>query len=662
MAVALGAMLIAASMLADWLPGAASSALGWKQVLACMTGIALLAAGLLPKTRWRGSATAVRWLIAIWLAVTSFALSRVAPVLAASWASWVLLGYAAAICALIPLRVGILVFIGLLVLHLTLTAVSRVKIDLTGMPLTMLDVRIALDNPQGLSDAAFSSNWTLDALYLLLIVALLCLLVVGFQALRDIIAQRHDRKRLLDVACRALAACAVFLLVSVYLDVLYAAMARDRSSVGSRSRRTPLQVGRCTAVSCIFTSHQVRGRTGDFFRSDLTGSPPAADEIRNSVLRQVGFSPGSPQSANRPNIVVVLAESTFDPDRAFRLQGTWNDGLFLPGPRTAAVGPLRVNPVGGGTWITEFETITGLDSRLFGYAGWYTHASLSPFVERSFASHLRKRGYRTSAFFPHRADFYNARRAYARYGFESMADSDDLGSDVQINDDVEMAERVVKSLGASPAAPRLAYVLFIGNHFPHECNADSGGFTARFLDSDDFTVNCELNVYLQRLDSTTFARRRRVRGIPRGHRDAYGAPLCPAGLWGHQPASFTGSRSAVVRDYRPYRRSPDLHMTFFRIQTSMPGRLTCCEPAPPATVLPTLLSAFVADRPEDIYLGENLWLYERCGLDAIGNEYVNSLNSMQPATDNHRSPECTRAYEQAIAAFRSSNIIRIAEE
>ena len=617
MAVALGAMLIAASVLADWLPGAASSAFGWKQVLACMTGIALLAAGLLPKTRWRGSATAVRWLIAIWLAVTSFALSRVAPVLAASWASWVLLGYAAAICALIPLRVGILVFIGLLVLHLTLTAVSRVKIDLTGMPLTMLDVRIALDNPQGLWDAL--SLPTGPSMHSTCCSSLRCCTSLSSASRRCAISSRNGsiangfstsrvgrwRHAQCFCWCPSTSMCC---------------MQPWRGTV-----RRGISVASCAStggsVYCRFLHIHVTSSRGGLVTSSGRISPghrPPRMRFEIPYCAMLAFLPAlRNRQIDRTSLWFWRNRPSIRTGRSvYREPGTTDYFCRVRGrSRRAPEG----QSCRGGTWITEFETITGLDSRLFGYAGWYTHASLSPFVERSFfASHLRKRGYRTSAFFPHRADFYNARRAYARYGFESMADSDDLGSDVQINDDVEMAERVVKSLGASPAAPFFAYVLFIGNHFPHECNAeDSGGFTARFLDSDDFTVNCELNVYLQRLDSTTHA----VGAFEEYLADIEtrtGRPYVLLVFGDHQPASFTGSRSAVVRDYRPYRRSPDLHMTFFRIQTSMPGRLTCCEPAPPATVLPTLLSAFVADRPEDIYLGENLWLYERCGSDAIG--------------------------------------------
>jgi hypothetical protein len=51
--------------------------------------------------------------------------------------------------------------------------------------------------------------------------------------------------------------------------------------------------------------------------------------------------------------------------------------LFEPNPLTQALGSLYVNAVGGGTWLSEFESIVGVDERLFGYAGYYTHASLS---------------------------------------------------------------------------------------------------------------------------------------------------------------------------------------------------------------------------------------------------------------------------------------------
>ena len=121
--------------------------------------------------------------------------------------------------------------------------------------------------------------------------------------------------------------------------------------------------------------------------------------MRAAVLQYMDFSAGNTDARVQPNIMVVLAESTFDPGATFRLEGHWNDALFRAGEFTAANGLLRVNAMGGGTWITEFETIVGLDSSMFGYSGMYTHASLSPFVDHSIATYLRERGYHTSAFF-----------------------------------------------------------------------------------------------------------------------------------------------------------------------------------------------------------------------------------------------------------------------
>ena len=120
------------------------------------------------------------------------------------------------------------------------------------------------------------------------------------------------------------------------------------------------------------------------------GKALKAEEIRNAIDQYVTLKKA--ESQNYPNIVILLAESTFDPNLAFHLSKPVRNGLFERGAHTQALGPLFVNAVGGGTWISEFESITGLDSRLFAYMGYYTHSSLAPHVGDSFPRYLKRRG------------------------------------------------------------------------------------------------------------------------------------------------------------------------------------------------------------------------------------------------------------------------------
>jgi hypothetical protein len=357
--------------------------------------------------------------------------------------------------------------------------------------------------------------------------------------------------------------------------------------------------------------------------------------------------------------MVVLAESTFDPGATFRLEGEWNDAIFRAGEHTAANGLLRVNAMGGGTWITEFETIVGLDSRLFGYSGMYTHASLSPFVDQSIAFYMRQHGYRTSAFFPHGGDFYNARNAYANYGFETILDSEDLGRGAWMETDGEIAESVRAAMGPAPQAPFFSYVLFIENHSPHDCGAgDSTGFAVRFADTQAFTPNCALHEYLRRLDSTTSAVQSLL-GYLADIETRTGRPFVLLVFGDHQPHTFAGT-GGFHYDYGAFRKVADTRMTFFHILSSVPGkRLRCCSVIPSATLLPTLVSGYVASSPDDVYLGVNLWLHDRCGTDAVGRDFGRFMGKLAPQVIGERTDACSAAYERALRSYRTSGVVRL---
>jgi hypothetical protein len=74
-------------------------------------------------------------------------------------AEWVLIGYVAALCALLPSRVDVLTLAGVAGLHMLLTWVIDIKSGLTGMPLTVLDLKIALSDPSAVWSALGMPRW-----------------------------------------------------------------------------------------------------------------------------------------------------------------------------------------------------------------------------------------------------------------------------------------------------------------------------------------------------------------------------------------------------------------------------------------------------------------------------------------------------------------------
>ena len=575
-------------------------------------------------------------------------------------ATWTLLGLVAAACLLLPAPFGLATFVGVMGLHFLLTWISHLKTGLTSLPLTVLDIRIALANPAGLWDALALPQWTRYVAGGAIAIVLLCWLGAGLLVVARFVTSDRRRVTSRGPLLRLAAVGIVAVLGLARLEALYAAAAMDNSTW--QLAGVAALAERMGALPFLGYSYDLESQsTGDIYRDEPGVTPPDPSEVRQAVLQYMDFAVGTARSPVQPNIMVVLAESTFDPGQTFRLQGDWNDALFRPGEHTTASGLLRVNAMGGGTWITEFETIVGLDARLFGYAGMYTHASLSPFVEQSLPRYLRQHGYRTSAFFPHGGDFYNARNAYANYGFETISDSGDLGRGAWMKTDREVADSVRAALGPEPVAPFFSYVLFIENHSPHYCAArNEQGFAVRFADTQEFAPNCALHEYLRRLDSTTTA----VQSLQAYLADLEartGRPFVLLVFGDHQPHTFS-STGGFQYDYSAFRRNTDTHLTFFHVISTVPGRkLHCCTVVPPATMLPTLLSGYVASSPDDVYLGINLWLHERCGTDAVRRDFGNFMSRLAPGSLAGRTAACTAAYERALSAYRKSGVIRLGQ-
>jgi hypothetical protein len=101
-------------------------------------------------------------------------------------------------------------------------------------------------------------------------------------------------------------------------------------------------------------------------------------------------------------------------------------------------------------------------------------------------------------------------------------------------------------------------------------------------------------------------------------------------------------------------------MTFFHIISSVPGKkLRCCAVIPSATMLPTLLSGYVASSPDDVYLGINLWLHDRCGTDAVRRDFGNFMSKLAPRAVTERTQACSAAYERALSGYRTSGVVRL---
>jgi hypothetical protein len=419
---------------------------------------------------------------------------------------------------------------------------------------------------------------------------------------------------------------------------------------------------------------------GEFFVG-ASKSVPGERLLRESSRRYVNPSPVDP--AKLPNIIAVLAESTFDPARAFLLNRKLSNQIMVRSVQTQSLGPLYVNVIGGGTWVTEFEAITGLDSRLFGLSGYYSHASLSHFLKPSFATYLRQHGYGTLAFYPASGAWLDARRAFTNYGFQRFYDSFDLGRGAgRKQSDVDIANDVMRLLEESQPAPFFAFVSTNENHSPHPClHFKKEALVTTLARTDDFPLNCALNEYIRRMESTAKAFQKLTTYLEGVERQT-GRPFVILIFGDHQPYTFTYSPNDLSwpvfkwYDYWPFRVG-SARETVFHIRSSVQGKVTCCDVPPPATLLPSLLSAYVAADEGDLYLRENFYLYAECGSDFLKSSGADNVTHSAkliglrlwpthwPMSDVAQAsrefdegktivtPACREAYERALSSYRA---------
>ncbi len=283
--------------------------------------------------------------------------------------------------------------------------------------------------------------------------------------------------------------------------------------------------------------------------------PPTVKELRLASAEFVN-SAGHPSKALLPNIVFFHAESTFDPNIAFRLSARVELPLWSKQSETRALGPLRVNVIGGGSWVTEFEVITGVDSRIFGYEGFYTHYYIAPKVKNSFAIYLARKGYRAAVFYPTEGSFYNVEKAFRSYGVKDFNDGGALGLPADWGSliDRDIIKTVIARGAFKGSDPFFYSIVTSQNHGPHPCwsFANEQQFLTKFAAQVSFEENCQFNEYLKRAVSTSDAFElvlKQLRQIEKTDRQAFRL----TGLW--RSSTVVLHRRCLFRSRRDRRRA-----------------------------------------------------------------------------------------------------------
>lgn len=320
----------------------------------------------------------------------------------------------------------------------------------------------------------------------------------------------------------------------------------------------------------------------------------------------------------RPDIVVVLEESTFDPSTlpACDIPQCQNHSLVQPNAWTKASGPMISHVFGGGTALSEFDVLTGLNYGIFGLAGGYAPWSLAPRMRDSLPMQLRRLGYKTIAVYTVDGGYMNAREAYDDYGFDAFYDAPSLGLKSWGSTDDEMfaaARRVYERSRTKSNKPIFLMLKTIEQHGPHN-NHPLASLPAPYNEGlfPNLSPAAQLNLsnYLARMDASDKA----MEGLEKYFLDR-SHPTIVMSFGDHKP-NFSGVMNELkITPPDGYNGDPK-YITYFKLDANFNTPKLPHFPATDIVYLPGLLLE-AGSLPADKYFAATEHLSTVCdGLSA----------------------------------------------
>lgn len=502
------------------------------------------------------------------------------------------------------------------IVHRALGAVNRHKIDLTNNPVMPRDLRTAISNPRLMCDLTDIPHWVGGIVVLAIVLAAASVLAAVLFSLP------HTDWRLALARMMVLGAIVAYagLARARFVEHLHGRFAKHEFPFGKavQDRAVPswkaavamwtpsfnstLSLHLGAVPFLIFKSGRNTFHEATIFRKDPSAVPVSASRIASSIPQH--------ERMETPNIVVLQVESGFNPNWAFQLDSTFDSFLFQRNRYTRFVVPLHVNVVGGGSWVSEFEFLTGLDTRLFGDEGLYTHIALPKLIKQAFPSYLQARGFRTCALFPVLGSFYNSRRAFEHYGFDTFWDSADLSLPDWHVSDVMMADAFRRKVPEMADSPFFAYIVTNGAHSPfRSAPADEPHREPCLPATATPSMSGKLRDYLALLRNSEQAARSILEDLEEVERRT-GRHFVLLLYGDHQPWDFVTSKNAA---FDAVRTAQPKTQTFAHLMSSK-GRFDI-DSEIPATLLPSIVSCFVTGSTADLYLPINFYLFQQAGAD-----------------------------------------------
>lgn len=132
----------------------------------------------------------------------------------------------------------------------------------------------------------------------------------------------------------------------------------------------------------------------------------------------------TPKKERKPNVLVIMSEAFFDVNQFEGVVSYSEDPMSYYKEvqrESVASGSTRVNIYGGSTHFSEFEFLTGWNSKGMN-SGSCPYKEYFNEEQPSFAGYLDEQGYYTLAIHPYDSYFWNRKNAYPNMGFDRFID------------------------------------------------------------------------------------------------------------------------------------------------------------------------------------------------------------------------------------------------
>ncbi len=177
---------------------------------------------------------------------------------------------------------------------------------------------------------------------------------------------------------------------------------------------------------------------------------------------------GITMPGDRPDIIIVMSESFWDPTR---LPGVTITPDPLPTVRASSTGHVFSPEFGGMTANVEFEALTGFSNAFLPYGSipyqQYIRAPLP-----SLAGFLKSEGYETRAVHPFAGWFWNRKPVYEALGFEHFSSEENmppLAKRGPLASDLALTDEIIREAD-STRAPLFLFAVSLQNHGPYEAH------------------------------------------------------------------------------------------------------------------------------------------------------------------------------------------------